>query len=103
MFKVGDKIIRVKHVRTTFRLMSWKLNVWNFWVLQNNMDDMDFIVFFYEAMGSINLLMQKYKSWFLGRWNKGRWQVVTGWMNYFGKGVWRCGRLDLMIGKNSGS
>jgi hypothetical protein len=45
MFKAGDKIIRVKHARITFRLMSWKFNV-----------------FFYEVMGSTNLLMQKYKS-----------------------------------------
>lgn len=60
MFKVGDKIIRVKHVKTMFRLISWKLNVWTFWVLQNNMEVMEFNVFFYEAMGSTNLLMQKY-------------------------------------------
>jgi len=33
IFIIGDIIIRVKHVGTTFRLMNWKLNVTKYWVL----------------------------------------------------------------------
>lgn len=44
MFGVGDIIIRVKHVRATFRLMNWKLNVKNYWVLENT-NNVEFVVF----------------------------------------------------------
>jgi hypothetical protein len=44
MFGVGDIIIRVKHVRATFRLMNWKLNVENYWVLENT-NNVEFVVF----------------------------------------------------------
>jgi hypothetical protein len=35
MFGLGEITIRVKHVRVIFRLMNWKLNVKNYWVLEN--------------------------------------------------------------------
>jgi hypothetical protein len=44
MFGVRDIIIRVKHVRVTFRLMNWKLDVENYWVLENK-NNVEFVVF----------------------------------------------------------
>lgn len=35
IFIIGDKIIKVEHVGTTFRLMNWKLDVENYWVLEH--------------------------------------------------------------------
>jgi len=35
IFIIGDKIIRVEHVGITFRLMNWKLNIQNYWVLEH--------------------------------------------------------------------
>jgi hypothetical protein len=44
MLGVGDIIIRVKHVRVIFRLMNWKLDVKNYWVLENKIN-VEFVVF----------------------------------------------------------
>jgi hypothetical protein len=44
MFGVGNIIIRVKHVRATFRLMNWNLDVENYWVLKNK-NNVKFVVF----------------------------------------------------------
>jgi hypothetical protein len=35
IFIIGDKIMKVEHVGTTFRLMNWKLDVENYWVLEH--------------------------------------------------------------------
>jgi hypothetical protein len=44
MFGIGDIFIRVKHVKATFRLMNWKFNVKNYWVLENK-NNVEFVVF----------------------------------------------------------
>jgi len=44
MLGVGDIIIRVKHVRVIFRLLNWKLDVENYWVLENK-NNVKFVVF----------------------------------------------------------
>jgi hypothetical protein len=32
LFRIGDRIIKVKHSKTMSKLLNWKLNVGNYWI-----------------------------------------------------------------------
>jgi hypothetical protein len=54
LFRVGDRVIRVKHLGTMSKLLNWKLDVGNYWI-QIFLKNIDFVMGFDEEGGSFVL------------------------------------------------
>jgi len=54
LFRVGDRVIRVKHLGTMSKLLNWKLDVGNYWI-QFFLKNIDFAMGFDEEGGSFVL------------------------------------------------
>jgi hypothetical protein len=57
MFRIRDKVIRVQHSRTMFKMSSWSLDKGNKWV-EENLESIDFAMSLDQEGASFDICMQ---------------------------------------------